>query len=539
MKKIITLIAKNLDALFVGEVDVLTWFFGFAGIMAVRELIKSLLATAGFSMIEVVTDYVHEALFFAITFLLVWFFLSFILKINVSRLSKAFFWAAWIVVFPPVIDMLKTGGSVFWSFYLLGNPSELWLEFATIFGNFPSGIVYFGTKIMILLVIALAGFLAYWREKKIFTGVVAAMGSYIIFFFMASFPAFFAFGYYYLLKGTARIGAIEQIQLFGGSPRIFGISFEGIRYSLAYNLNLIFYPLLFGLLALFFWFSNSSRFVAVVKNLRFPQIIYHFGLFFVGMGLGSLVYPENLNINLFSLSAAITLLISIFLAWEASVIANDICDFQTDKISNGGRPLPQGIFEEKTYAQLGYTFFAFSLLGGLVVGLKFMAILFLYQFLAWAYSSRPYRLKRFPPLATLLSAAASILVLFLGFILVSGDNNIAGLSWRIILLLLISLTLSLPIKDFKDIEGDKKYGVWTIPVIFGEDRGRLMAATGIFISFMLSVFFLNEFRLFWWAILFGALAFWFVVSKKPRQLFWWVLGVVAVYGIILAKILFL
>ena len=105
----------------------------------------------------------------------------------------------------------------------------------------------------------------------------------------------------------------------------------------------------------------------------------------------------------------------------------------------------------------------------------------------------------------------------------------------------MDLTLSLPIKDFKDIEGDRKYQIWTVPVIFGEETGRLITAVGIFISFMLSVFMLNEFRLFWWALLFGIIAFLIVINQKikPRRLFWWVLGTVAAYGVILIRVLFL
>jgi hypothetical protein len=431
MKKAIHFVGKILDNLLAGQVDVSTWFLGFSGIMAVRELIKSFLATPNLSLLEVTTDYVHELLFFGITFLLVWLFLSFMLNVNVSRLSGAFFWASWIVIFPPLIDMLKTGGSIYWSFYLLGSPTELWLEFASFFSNFPPGIVYFGTKIMITTVIILTGLIAYYHAKRIITAVVAMLGTYIIFFFMAAFPAFFAFGYFYLAKGVGVVSAIDQIQLFGGTPGIFGISFAGAKYSLAFNLNLIFFPILIGLLFIFFLAYNKQKFMSVLKNLRYPQLVFHFGMFFVGMGLGFLAYPSNLNLNLFSLAAVLTLLISIFLAWEGSVIANDVFDFAVDKVSNAWRPLPQGIYSEKAYKQLGFAFFGLSLLGGLVVGLKFMAVLFVYQFLAWAYSADPYRLKRIPVLATLLSAAALILILFMGFTLLSGDYNLTGLSWKI------------------------------------------------------------------------------------------------------------
>jgi 4-hydroxybenzoate polyprenyltransferase len=125
--------------------------------------------------------------------------------------------------------------------------------------------------------------------------------------------------------------------------------------------------------------------------------------------------------------------------------------------------------------------------------------------------------------------------------LLSDNQTLAGLSWRIIGLLMISYTISLPIKDFKDIEGDEKDGVWTIPVIFGERKGRLIVATGVFISYVLSVFFLNEMKLFFWAIFAGVISFIIVNNDeiKPRELPAWVLGVVAVYALILVWVVFM
>jgi 4-hydroxybenzoate polyprenyltransferase len=269
-------------------------------------------------------------------------------------------------------------------------------------------------------------------------------------------------------------------------------------------------------------------------------MVYHAGLFGAGLGLGYLAYPQNFNLHIFSAFAVFDLMAAIWLSWIASVIVNDIYDFEVDVVSNPGRPLQQNVFSVREYAELGAVIFFLALLGGLVVSFKFAALLLVYQFLAWVYSARPYRLKRFPGIATFVSACASLIILFIGFALFSGDQNLQGLSWRIILLLLLTLTLSLPIKDFKDIEGDKKEGIWTIPVLFGEEKGRLIVASGVFVSFILSVFLLNEFRLFWWAAVFGGMAFLIVTNKKinPRRFFWWVLFPVTVYGLVLMKILF-
>lgn len=345
------------------------------------------------------------------------------------------------------------------------------------------------------------------------------------------------------------------MELFGTPFRLFGTEFFNIKYSLPYNLDLIYYLFLLFVSGILFFMIDRKKMWAVIRNFRWPQIIYHTGLFFIGLGLGWQVYPENFYLSPFSPFALLVLISSIWLAWTASVIINDIYDYEIDEISNPDRPLQKKVFTVSEYASFGAVVFLLSIIGGLVIGLKFAALLMAYQFIAWAYSAPPFRLKKFPIIATLLSSFASLIVLFMGFTLFSGDLHLRGLSFRIILLLIIALTLSLPIKDLKDIKGDKKYKVWTIPVLLGEERGRLAIAIGVFISFMCSVFLLNEFHLFWWAVIFGAISFLIIAGGKktksrtnssefsawinPRNIFWWMLTIVSVYLAIMIVVVFI
>jgi chlorophyll synthase len=289
---------------------------------------------------------------------------------------------------------------------------------------------------------------------------------------------------------------------------------------------------------LLFFFSNRDKFWAMLKNIRIPQCLFHLGLFSVGLGLGYLAYPDNLTLNLFSFFAVLGLMIAILLAWKASIIVNDLYDLETDNLTNFDRPLPQSAFSFREYAGLGIICFIFSLAGGLAVNFKFAILLLIYQIIAWFYSAPPFRFKRFPLLATFISSLALLVVLFMGFLVFSGEHNIQGLSWRIIFLFMLVLTLSLPIKDFKDIAGDRQAGVWTIPVIFGEELGRIIVGAGIFLSFVSSIFFLNERSLFFWAVILGAIAFLIIVSEKikTRQLIWWILPCVIAYGLIVIKV---
>jgi len=134
-----------------------------------------------------------------------------------------------------------------------------------------------------------------------------------------------------------------------------------------------------------------------------------------------------------------------------------------------------------------------------------------------------------------------MLVFLMGFILFSGEENLTKLPWRLLLLLFLTIAAALPLKDFKDIEGDRQDRIWTIPVIFGEAFGRLIVGSGIFICFIVSVFVLNEMRLFLWAIIFGSTAFLLIVRKeiKNTNIFWWIFGLIIGYSLILVKVIFL
>ena len=538
-EKLKTAVGKLLES----QISIVTWTAGFCAMIGLRSFIEQITIPFPFPVEEAILEYLHNFFFFLLSFVAVWLILSLFTQINPQKLAAIIFWGAWLSIFPPLIDMVKSQGSVFWSFYMLDNPHGLFLKFVTFFGNLPSGIVYFGTKIVFIAAILIVAAVVYIKTKKVIRTIFSALCVYTVLFAMGSFPSWFAFAYSFFAKAKkiSELQGSDIIQIVGVPYKLFGVEFANLKYSLAFNMNLVYFILLIGLLSLLFWKSDKIKFWAVVKNARPPQLVYHTGLFSIGLGLGYLAYPGNYNLNVFSVLAALDLLLGVWLAWLASVIINDIYDFEIDKISNPRRPLPENIFKIKEYAELGVVIFLLSLLGGLIVGLKFFVLLFLYQFLAWAYSAEPYRLKKFPGVATFISSVASLLVLFVGFFLFSGDKNLTGLSWRVILLLSTALTLSLPVKDFKDIAGDKKYDVWTIPVLLGESRGRLVVSAGVFISFMLSVFLLNELRLFWWAILFGAAAFLIITNKKikPQLLFWWILATVGTYGLILVKTVFL
>lgn len=284
--------------------------------------------------------------------------------------------------------------------------------------------------------------------------------------------------------------------------------------------------------------ENYPRTWAFVANWRFPQLLYHAGLVLVGAGIGILYAIPGWKFNLGDILRIGTIVLGVWCAWISSVVVNDVVDLRIDRISNPDRPLPRNIFSANEYLALGAIFFFFSLLLVGIVGWTFFFLIFLYQAVAFIYSAWPFRLKRFPFVGTFVSALASILLVFSGFIVLSPDRSLAFFPWPIAFFLVLGYTLSLPVKDFKDIDGDAANGVWTIPVVFGAEWGKVAVGSGIFFSFMLSVLVLGDFRLFWPAFGCGSFAFAAVLNmKKPalsrwlhyRNIFWWLIGSVTIY----------
>jgi len=521
------------------KIDALDFLLSFLGIILIRIFIEYILANQ--ASLESIIISLHNFFFFFLLFILIWLVLAFVIGIRPSQMVGFLYWGMWIIILPPLFDMLRTGGQVFWSFYAITEFKLIISQFLTFFGRLPSGNVYFGSKIGFLITICFSGAIVFLYTRSWIKSFIGAIFTYIIVFFMGAFPSWFFFlhSIFFGSKPLSEVKSFEIVQFYGGKYSILGLSSGSLEYAFAFSLNIVFFFLIFLSVSALLYFSDKRKFMAFLRNIRFPQLFYHWGLLGVGLGLGYFSYSERISIDVFSILAVMDTALAIALAWIASVVFNDIEDFHIDEISNTDRPLQKKIFSVEEYRRLGISIFIFSLIGGMAVSPKFAFLLLVYQTIAWFYSMKPMRLKRLPVIGTLMSAFASIIILFIGFNMFSGGENVEELSWRIIFLIIIALTFSLPIKDFKDIEGDRKNDVWTIPVIFGERKGRWIIASSIFCCFIASVFVLNERKLFLPALLFGTISFLVITSQKikPRQLFWWVIGITSIYGLILVGIL--
>jgi 4-hydroxybenzoate polyprenyltransferase len=576
-----------------------TWglfFWSFLSLIFVRTLVEEWLSRFEKQPVDLmIYEFYHKFFFFLIALISFVFLLHKTLRVKIKAVANFLLFGYLILITPPLIDRYLSHGKGFWSFYDFGSIAELSKHFFTFFDNSPEIGITYGVRFEIAVslififiyswiklslqnqseLIKARPFLspinrgipqgqAFPQKSKIkklfgncklkienlnhrniskifFKAATITLAVYIIFYILGTFPSWFTIFFQGFRKGFFNVTDIDTAAFFISPGNILSTHVNDFVSALNVKMDIIYSLMLNMIFILIFWISARKKLIAFIQNIRFPQAIYHSGLLLAGMGLGITFTRNFLPLNLINVLAILLALESVILAWLASVVINDLSDEKIDKITNPSRPLPQQIIPPGEYKAIGLILFFASIVFSSIISFKMAELLFFYQAIAWLYSAPPLRLKRFPLIASSVSAIASLMILFSGYILASPGQNLVGLPPAIIILLAFAYTLSLPIKDFKDIEGDKRDGVFTIPVIFGDEWGRLIVGGGIFISFLSSVVLLHELRLFWWAIIFGGASFWIINNKKinPRRLPWWILASVTTYGLILVKIIFI
>lgn len=541
--KITEIADKTIDFLEKSQITIKTFLISFVAIVAVRYIIENILfgfKTHNFAFLT--GSMVHGTfLFFLMAYIAILTFLTLVTKEKISKLATVLLWGQWIIVLPPIIDKIIFGPKDFWSFYIFDSISGLFNRFFHFFGNNPSFGITYGTRVEIFLAMLGLGLYVGFKKRSWLKGIVSFFITYIILYFFAVFPSLLTF----LIEGIGggnifKVAGSDIAGTFLTTLEIFDFDKKPRNIALHFRTSLLYTIFLFGNLALLQAVLNKNKFFALLKNVRYPQMFFNGGLFLIGLAMGCFYFKENISNDIFAFMVALNLLVSIFCAWFYSVFINDIEDRRIDEITNRERPLIKNIFTTKEYEGYALVFMFLSLLTSIVAGPKFFLIICVYLLITWAYSSGPMRLKRIVGISSLVSAAASILFLFMGFILISTGQSLEEFPWKIGVFLFIVYALLIPIKDIKDIKGDKKEGVVTIPTILGEENSRFIFGIVIFVSYLSSVIVLKENKLWLSAILFGSINYWILNNKKikTKNLNWLVLGTVFLYGILLTAISF-
>lgn len=520
-----------------------TWMVSFGAVIAVRYLVESAIFSFKHKNLdEFLGGMFHGTLlFFLLSYVVLLILLKLLTGESTKKLANVLLWGQWMIVLPPIIDKLVFRDRTYWSFYVFDSVQGLMVRFVQFFGENPSFGITWGTRSMVAIATIGLGLYVYFKRRKIVWFFISAVLVYTALFLLGAFPSLVSFAT--LPFQGARLLSIESQDIakqFFTSLHLFGIENSGIKVVLHYKMALVYNILLFLSLGLLLFLTHKRWLFALVKNVRYPQMIFNGGLFFIGVGLGWFYFPHNFKIDFFAALALVNAVLAIFSAWTFSVIVNDLSDVKIDEISNVDRPLFQAAIKKDQYADLGLVFALLALLSAIVVSKIFFLIIVGYLLVTWIYSQHPFRLKQFVIVSSAFSSIASLLFLLGGYTLISDMQTLASFPWKIIVFLFISYALLIPLKDIKDIDGDRTSGVTTLATLMGEENSRIILGALLFASYIISVFVLSERILFLPALLFGSISYWVITNKKhnPRVLPWWVLGIVIIYGILLVLVVF-
>lgn len=483
-------------------------------------------------------EFAHTFLFFLTAFFLLIPVVRFAGAPSMASAVNILLFGFLIILTPPVIDTLVFHGSTFWSFYKFDSLSGLVWRFLTFFGDRPDIGITYGVRAEVAFVTIGLGMYAFIISHKPLHAIKVAGITYALLFILGTFPTYLTLLIQGFSKGFFAINASDVAGLFLSPSELFSRKAPDMRSALNVKMSL-WYASLLALSIPFFVYSHfRSLFWATFHNVRWPQIWYHGGLLFLGGVLSWHFTSPVLIMSHFHVLAVFLLTVAVGCAWLASVVANDCFDTRIDVHTNHHRPLISKTIDRTTFITLGWLFFFASILFSAIVSFSAALLLFLYQAIAWIYSVPPFRLKRIPGVATLLASAAGLLILLIGFLLIAPENNFSLFPSSLLYFLLVAYAAALPLKDFKDIEGDRCDHVLTFPVLLGEKKARLIFGSILFLLFVLSVFVLHIRPAFPLALLFGGASFllmqttrkqhpWCSYSRLPLL----ILGLITGYGL--------
>lgn len=412
-------------------------------------------------------------------------------KEKIEKISRVILPCFLILIIVPIIDLVVNNGSVLKISYIIPEKiGDLLLDFFTFFSSDFSKGISFGIKLELTLVILGSFIYFYIKRKNLIRSLFFSFLVYALIFFYLSTP-FFIKEYFELIN-------------------------QGYNYSPLFLRNFYLLPI-FILLFWIFYISNKEYFLEILKDIRFFRLI-HFDLMFIFGIIVALLSSVNLGIlieNRFFYFNLIFVLISILFAWLFSVTTNNLADYKIDKTTNKERPLVAGKITEKEYKCLAAIFFILSIVYSGVVNFEifFLIILFIANY--FLYSMPPLRLKRVPFFSKLFISLNSLIILMIGYFLMTESLRISG---DIIFFFLVFLTAVFNFIDLKDYEGDKKEGIKTLPVIFGLKRSKEIIGLFFLISYLAAwVIIIKDISLFPHLLFLGFVQFFLINRKNYRE----------------------
>jgi 4-hydroxybenzoate polyprenyltransferase len=420
-----------------------------------------------------------------------------------------------ILLCAPIIDLIASKGFGNQKMaYLLTDAQGLVTNFFTFFNTSTLPGVTTGIRVELLILFVLVFWYIYESTRSVMRASLGSFVSYLLLFVIGSIPSFFLifigtftpFFNMTLSKSVLLQNFVHPNINFASYEYAYTIYFDGF-------MSILLYVLVILLLCVFCFLWDKKKAVALLLNIRFARLATFIVLACAG-GMGAVWFygaPVFIWIDYIMLLVAG---LTIACSWMFAAYINDLSDIKIDTISNTERPLITGTLSTVDIQSGTYISALLALSGAYLIGYQCFFFTTIFLLASYLYSCPPLRLKRFFICNTAIIGLGSALSFMIGFYALSGSALVSSIPASWVLLVFLVITLIGHTKDLKDFEGDAKDGVYTIPVVFGMKRARIITAILTLIALVL-IPLLSGFSFLWWVSgVFAIPALW-IIMRNP------------------------
>lgn len=174
--------------------------------------------------------------------------------------------------------------------------------------------------------------------------------------------------------------------------------------------------------------------------------------------------------------------LSVFLISATSLILNDYFDLESDRINAPERPLPSGIVTKRDVVLLSITVTILGFITSFLLSFQALLVVILAWTVGFLYN---WRFKKTGLLGNLMVSFSVGMTFIFGGIAVGKQFEVAVWFFGI-LALLINLGEEIA-ADAMDVEGDRKTGSRSLPVLMGRENAIKISATLFFLVVVISI----------------------------------------------------
>lgn len=497
-----------------------SWLIGISSTLMVRFFLEALSSKSSSGIVASdASTLVHYYLFFLSFALGSCMFFYFAIPKWQKVLPQMVIYLFVLTLLAPILDFIISRGNGLSMAYIFYNPKDLFHSLLTFFGG-TNGIT-FGIRIEVVIIILLSTFFIYKIQKSFLRAVIGAIILYLSIFVFVGMPSFISIlsnanSPLQFLGSSITNSSTFQNNLHG--TLLYGYPVRALEIGFNFLMGKIWFLVAVLLAGVWFVLNQNKKFIHIIKNSRPERVAFHLLAVCAGFYLAWVSSPPAMFSWIDVLSVT-TLLLSFYFSWMFAVSINDIADEKIDLISNSSRPLITKTVSIDNMRQVSIIFLLASLIGGFLAGYYAFFLILTFTTLYYIYSAPPTRYKQIPFFSSFIIGLCVLSEVMSGFFLISASKLISAFPIKTIVAIVISVFLWSNIRDLKDIEGDSKEGIKTIPVLFGPVWGARVVGIMAALAYLLFPLFVDATPLFLLSVPSAVLTYYYSVKKPYHEKF--------------------